>query len=71
VSANVTSYHWSTGATTPTLAVTQPGAYPLTLASAQVRVSSLPPVEVALPPDSALCANSRVVLHPRRPGPDV
>lgn len=63
LSAGITGYRWNTGATTPTLRVTQAGTYILTVttatgcqavATAQVRLAT--PPTVRLPADSLLCA---------------
>ena len=56
-------YQWSTGATTPTIAVTQPGTYSLILRNVQtgcvgrssVRVGDRPPPAFSLTQQAALC----------------
>jgi PKD repeat protein len=71
-------YAWSTGATTPTLVVTQPGQYTLTVttaagcqasATATVRPAAVP--TVALPADSVLCATGGARLLRPLASPDV
>ncbi|MDO7853442.1 LamG-like jellyroll fold domain-containing protein [Hymenobacter convexus] len=68
-----TAYRWSTGATTPTLPVTQPGAYTVTAtygsgctvsASRTVRLNAagLPPV-FSLGADTTLCEGDQLLLQ--------
>lgn len=75
-SAGAVAYRWSTGATTPTIAVTQPGTYSVQVAfasactaSAQWRVRALP----GLPPfvlgrDTTLCEGESLLLRAPVPG---
>ncbi|MBD2716358.1 gliding motility-associated C-terminal domain-containing protein [Microvirga sp. STR05] len=74
LSPDVTSYRWSTGATTPTLTVVQPGAYSLTVtsgaggcaatATVQVRAAPLPPDPLpGLPPDTLRCLDTPLTLR--------
>ncbi|GAA4379709.1 hypothetical protein GCM10023186_17390 [Hymenobacter koreensis] len=64
------TYAWSTGATTPALAVNQPGTYAVTVTSAagcantaRVRVRTVPAVAAfSLGPDTTVCAGQQVRL---------
>jgi gliding motility-associated-like protein len=71
VTAGATAYAWSTGATTPTIRVTQAGTVALEVTyaggcTAQARVEVRPPVALAgfsLGNDTALCAGTQLVLR--------
>jgi gliding motility-associated-like protein len=64
------SYLWSTGATTQTITVTNPGTYYLTVLSGcgetsdSITVSNWPAVNVNLGPDLNLCYGESTVLEP-------
>jgi CHU_C Type IX secretion signal domain/FG-GAP-like repeat/Bacterial Ig-like domain len=67
-SAPPLAYRWSTGATTPTITVSQPGAYSVTVtfsgsrtSTAQFRVMALAPL-VRIAGDSILCPNATLNL---------
>lgn len=70
------TYHWSTGDTTATIAVTQPGKYWLratTACGAQtvsdtVVVTRITFPKPALTPDTALCKNGEVLIDATLPG---
>lgn len=78
VSGGSLTYRWNTGATTPTLAVTTPGTYALTVtteggcsATVLVRVATGDPT-LRLPADSVLCAQGGVrLLRPLAMSPAV
>jgi hypothetical protein len=78
--AGATALLWNTGATTPTLTVTQPGTYSLTAtyaagcrSQAQVRVGAQPTVPAfSLGRDTTLCEGSTLLLQaPTGAGPGV
>ena len=64
-------YTWSTGATTPTIAVAQPGRYGVTLtyeggctsADSLLVQAALPPPAFALGPDTTLCVEQTLLLQ--------
>ncbi|WP_022825562.1 gliding motility-associated C-terminal domain-containing protein [Hymenobacter norwichensis] len=74
LSAGISAYRWNTGATTPTLTVTQPGSYSLTVtaggctstATTQVRTAALPILR--LPADTLLCLDTELRLNGAAPG---
>ena len=73
--APVMTYRWSTGATTPTITVTQPGMYTVTVtfangltSTAQFRVASFAPT-VQISGDSLLCPNAAALLTAVVPKP--
>ncbi|RZL14573.1 MAG: hypothetical protein EOO62_05080 [Hymenobacter sp.] len=73
--AAVTAYSWSTGATTPTITVTQPGTYTVTItfasgltSTAQFRVARFTPT-VHISGDSLLCPGASTVLTAVVPKP--
>lgn len=62
------AYRWSTGATTPTIAVTRPGTYSVTVtfsgsltSTARFRVGAIVP-DVRIAGDSVLCPNAALTL---------
>lgn len=68
--ARATAYRWSTGATTPTIAVTQPGVYSVTVTLCtgatstgrqQVRAANMP--SATIQGDTILCAGSSLRLQ--------
>lgn len=70
VAGGATGVAWSTGATTPTLAVSQPGTYAVVAtypggctSRAQVRVNAVPPVPAfSLGNDTTLCEGTTLLL---------
>ena len=67
--APITAYRWSTGATTPSIAVTQPGTYGVsvtfsggTVSAAQYVVTAITPV-VRIVGDTVLCAGQPLSLQ--------
>jgi gliding motility-associated-like protein len=73
-SGSITAYQWSTGATTPSISVTQPGLYTVTTTfstgqtnTAQFRVRTFTPT-VHIEGDSLLCAGTALPLTAVAPG---
>ena len=70
--AGATAYRWNTGATTPTLAVTQPGRYTVTAtyapgctttAQREVRLDPASPAAFSLGADTTLCEGGQLLLQ--------
>ncbi|OUJ68769.1 hypothetical protein BXP70_27435 [Hymenobacter crusticola] len=73
--ATATSYRWSTGATTPSILVTQPGLYTVTVTfaggmtlTASQRVQVLTPTVTITGNEAPLCPGGRLVLQAQTPG---
>ena len=70
--AGATAYRWNTGATTPILAVTQPGRYSVTAtyapgctttAQREVRLNPASPAAFSLGADTTLCEGGQLLLQ--------
>jgi gliding motility-associated-like protein len=69
------TYAWTTGATSPWITVAAPGTYGVTVtgsngcaAQAHANAFFVPPPQVDLGPDTALCAGEQLILDAANPG---